>query len=127
MENKQKPEDIIFEALLASKDIDLKNISEKDLRILIEDKITKFNPLIEEWQVGYAVDRIIDRIEDSKSQKIVKEEIPVIRKFIYGFFLVVFLLIGAGVWTWKLPLILSIIISIISVTLINVFWGELRK
>ena len=46
---------------------------------------------------------------------------------ITGFLLGVSLFIGAGVWTFKLSLILSIIISIVAITSINYFWDELKK
>ena len=46
---------------------------------------------------------------------------------ITGFLLGVSLIIGAGVWTFKLSLILSIIISIVAITSINYFWDELKK
>ena len=48
------------------------------------------------------------------------------KKILYVFLLLVFLAIGASVWTWDISIILSFIISVISITMINFFWGELR-
>ena len=112
IENKPNPEDIIFDEIISSKELNIENVSDKELEGLIKEKIEKANYL-SEWQVDYAMERIMDRIKDSKNKKIVKEKVSVSKKIIYGFFLAVFLMIGAGVWTWKLSTILSIIISII--------------
>jgi hypothetical protein len=56
-----------------------------------------------------------------------KKELSFGKKILYGFLLGVSLIIGAGVWTFKLSLILSIIISIVAITSINYFWDELKK
>ena len=53
-------------------------------------------------------------------------KMPWWKKILYVFLLLLFLAIGASVWTWDISIILSFIISIISITMISFFWGELR-
>ena len=55
-----------------------------------------------------------------------KIKMPFWKKTLYLFLLLVFLTIGASVWTWDISIILSFIISVISITMIYFFWGELR-
>ena len=53
-------------------------------------------------------------------------KMPWWKKILYVFLLLVFLAIGASVWTWDISIILSFIISVISITMIHFFWEELN-
>ena len=55
-----------------------------------------------------------------------KSQMPFWKKTLYIFLLLIFLVIGANIWAWDVSIFLSIIISIISIAMINFFWGELR-
>ncbi len=55
-----------------------------------------------------------------------KSKMPFWKKTLYIFLLLIFLAIGANIWTWDVSIFLSITISIISIAMINFFWGELR-
>ncbi len=55
-----------------------------------------------------------------------KSKIPFWKKVLYVFLLLLFLAIGASVWTWGISIILSFIISVISITIIHFFWEELN-
>ena len=48
------------------------------------------------------------------------------KKILYAFLLLIFLAIGASVWTWDISMVLSFIISVISLAMIGFFWEELR-
>lgn len=55
----------------------------------------------------------------------IQRKMPWWKRIIYVFLLLVFLAIGANVWTWGISMILSSIISVISITMIYFFWGEI--
>ncbi len=67
IENKQNNdaniEDIIFNDIVSFEGINLKNIPEKELQNLIREKIEKANYINEDWQMDYAVERIVSKIE----------------------------------------------------------------
>jgi len=56
-----------------------------------------------------------------------KLKIPFWKKILYAFLLLLFLAIGASVWTWGISIILSFIISVISIAMIHFFWDELNS
>jgi hypothetical protein len=62
-DNKQDPEDIIVENILSSQEIDLADISNKELKIFTEKKIREADYLTEDWQAHYAVERILKKIK----------------------------------------------------------------
>lgn len=55
-----------------------------------------------------------------------KSKIPFWKKVLYVFLLLLFLAIGASVWTWGISIILSFIISVISIAMIHFFWEEIN-
>lgn len=55
-----------------------------------------------------------------------KIKIPFWKKTLYLFLLLIFLALGANIWTWDVSIFLSFIVTIISIAMINFFWGELR-
>jgi hypothetical protein len=60
--NKPDIEDIILEKILSSKEINLETIPDNELKVFVRNKITEINYLNEEWQVSFAVERIIGKI-----------------------------------------------------------------
>lgn len=62
----------------------------------------------------------------TKTNQTKVEIMPWWKKNLYRFLLVVSFVVGAGIWEWKLPIILQIIISIASVIMIHFFWDELK-
>ncbi len=60
--NKLDIEDIIIQNILSSKEINLESISNKDLKILIKNKIVEASYLNEEWQIHYAIEKVMKKI-----------------------------------------------------------------
>jgi hypothetical protein len=131
--NNKKPdqENVIFKNVLASQNIDLEKISDKDLKIRIKDEVIKANYLNEEWQIDYAVQRIMDRIESKKGEKVLVESIKTQKTWwkslLYILLLLVFLVIGSSAFTWRISIFLEIIITIVSIAIINFSWEQLKR
>lgn len=54
-------------------------------------------------------------------------KMPLLGNVFYMFLLLIFLVIGASVWTWDVSIFLSFIIFAISIAMISFFWGEIRN
>lgn len=59
-------EDVIMEEILSSKEINLKNVSDKDIKIYLKKKIVEANYLNEEWKIHYAAEKIFENIRKYK-------------------------------------------------------------
>jgi len=55
-----------------------------------------------------------------------QSKMPLWKKTFYISLLLIFLAIGANVWTWDISMFLLFVISVISITMICFFSGELR-
>ena len=68
----EKIENSIIEKILSSNEVSLDNISDKELMVSIKEKVVEANYLKEEWQIHYAIERILRGIKlhhKSNSQK----------------------------------------------------------
>lgn len=59
----KKTENIIIERLLFSGEVNLDNISDRELKTFIKEKIVEANYLKEGWQIHYAIERISKEIK----------------------------------------------------------------
>jgi len=85
--NTQDLENIIIKDILSSQEIDLDNVSNKDLKIFVDREVRKANYLKEEWQVDYAAERIIEKIKAKIDPEDEIEEKKDRKKYIYSMLL----------------------------------------